>query len=234
MRKLGKAVPEDLVNIWQSQQSTDPKWCPPKFDGASVPNTSTGAEPKGYRLSIGVSQPGTSRKEFAEPLTARCEELTPPAAIQETRLAIKRLVARRQLQGAKTGSLRNMRGKYSLKTPKSPKSYSKSPGPEPLRLQTRHKYAVGSLERFTLGEGSFDFWDSQLPSSCIVGTRLGLILWARGWGGGGGLGGCANLVRRSRNTRSPIQTINPCSPSYVFSLKFSSYIYYTYFLYTIE
>jgi hypothetical protein len=29
-RKLGRVVPKDLVNIWQSQQSTDPKWCPPK------------------------------------------------------------------------------------------------------------------------------------------------------------------------------------------------------------
>lgn len=25
MRKLSKAVPKDLVNIWRSQQSTDPK-----------------------------------------------------------------------------------------------------------------------------------------------------------------------------------------------------------------
>jgi hypothetical protein len=29
-RKLGSVVPKDLVNIWQSQQSTDPRWCPPK------------------------------------------------------------------------------------------------------------------------------------------------------------------------------------------------------------
>lgn len=29
-RKLSKAIPKDLVNIWQSQQSTDPKWCPLK------------------------------------------------------------------------------------------------------------------------------------------------------------------------------------------------------------
>jgi hypothetical protein len=27
-RILGRAVPKDLVNIWRSQQSTDPKWCP--------------------------------------------------------------------------------------------------------------------------------------------------------------------------------------------------------------
>lgn len=29
-RKLDKVVPKDLVNIWQSQQSTDPKRCPLK------------------------------------------------------------------------------------------------------------------------------------------------------------------------------------------------------------
>ena len=27
-RILSRAVPKDLVNIWQCQQSTDPKWCP--------------------------------------------------------------------------------------------------------------------------------------------------------------------------------------------------------------
>lgn len=30
MRKLGRIVPKDLVNIWHGQQSTDPKWCPTK------------------------------------------------------------------------------------------------------------------------------------------------------------------------------------------------------------
>ena len=30
-RKLRKAIPKDLVNIWQSQPSTDPKWCPLKI-----------------------------------------------------------------------------------------------------------------------------------------------------------------------------------------------------------
>jgi len=44
-RKLGRVVPKDLVNIWHSQQSTDPKWCPPETDGASVPITSAGAKP---------------------------------------------------------------------------------------------------------------------------------------------------------------------------------------------
>jgi len=28
MRQFGKIIPKDLVNIWQSQQSTDPKRCP--------------------------------------------------------------------------------------------------------------------------------------------------------------------------------------------------------------
>jgi hypothetical protein len=36
-RKLGRIVPKDLVNIWQSQQSTDPKSCPPKEMGLQIP-----------------------------------------------------------------------------------------------------------------------------------------------------------------------------------------------------
>lgn len=54
-RKLGRVVPKDLVNVWRSQQSTDPKWCPPETDGASVPITSAGAKP-------GVSLPALVKR----------------------------------------------------------------------------------------------------------------------------------------------------------------------------
>ena len=90
-RKLGKVVPKDLVNIWQSQQSTDPKWCPPKVWRGFGSR---------YKIRCSVNKdyhPGRVNG-VAEPLTARCEEQASPAAIEETRLAIKRLVARRQLQ----------------------------------------------------------------------------------------------------------------------------------------
>jgi hypothetical protein len=39
VRQLGKMVPKDLMNIWHSQQSTDPKWCPTRIDGTSVLTT---------------------------------------------------------------------------------------------------------------------------------------------------------------------------------------------------
>jgi hypothetical protein len=47
-RILGRVVPKDLVNSWHSQQSTDPKWCPPETGGASVPATGAGAKPKDF------------------------------------------------------------------------------------------------------------------------------------------------------------------------------------------
>jgi hypothetical protein len=57
MRKLGKMVPKDLVNIWHSQQSTDPKWCPTIAWWGFGSHCAIRCGAKRHLLNIGVSQP---------------------------------------------------------------------------------------------------------------------------------------------------------------------------------
>ena len=85
-RILSRAVPKDLVDIWQGQQSTDPEWCLL----IEISRTS-GANHKSSRNQGCFTRPWPAcrrDKAVAKPRIVCRPELTSPATTWETMLAI--------------------------------------------------------------------------------------------------------------------------------------------------
>ena len=129
-RKLGKAVPKDLVNVWQSQQSTDPKMRPPRDwqDFSSHCNSVCLARRR---------RTCQYKREVAEPLVVRQQRVRSRPLPRKQGEQLRDHIARRRANSGSTASnspysrgvWKTRRREYSL-------SYPISPSDEPSSTST--------------------------------------------------------------------------------------------------
>ena len=74
VRKLSKTIPKDLMNIWQSQQSTNRKWCLPKIDRASDAAKPQATTKRQCCDVAGIVKPILPVKRIKRPLLVRKQD----------------------------------------------------------------------------------------------------------------------------------------------------------------
>jgi hypothetical protein len=139
-RIRGRVVPKDLVNFWQSQQSTDPKRCPPENWRDFGSSYKHGRKTK--RFCCLYLQGGV-----AEALRAQLSYLS-QRLTREQGEQVRNLIGHKA-RVAENGSPKSAGGPTTRA--RSATAAQISWQKRPKRVLTRRKSAVGNLKRFILG-----------------------------------------------------------------------------------